>query len=117
MLKKNVLVWIVGLLLTTQVYAERVIALNPKESKSLTNHLMWTLNAKCNVKIHKHSNTKIVLKVLENNGIVNGKSLSKGQKTSVNVKNNDNISVTAEPGTTVSIVNLSTQSVQAVCST
>lgn len=103
--------------ISVQAHAEKVIDLSPNESKSLTNHSLWTLSAKCNVKIQEKSNTKIVLRVLENSGVVNGKNLSKGQKTSVNVKNNDNILVSAEPGTTVNIVNLSTRSVQAVCST
>lgn len=102
------------LLISTSVFAEKVIKLSPKESKSLTNHSLWTLNATCSIQTHR-SNNVILVSVLENKGAVNGKHLSKGQATSVKVKNNDSISVSAEPGTTVNIVNMSTDDVEANC--
>lgn len=105
-------VLVVGL--SAPVYAGKTIKLNSKESKSLTNHTLWTLNATCNIQSAK-ANSKILVSVVENNCKVNGKKLSKGQATSVTVKNNATISVSAEPGTTVSLVNMGTESVEAVC--
>lgn len=102
-------------LLSSQVFSH-TIKLSPKESKSLTNHTLWTLNATCNIQVNQPK-SKILVSVTENKGQVNGKSLTKGQKTSLNVKNNSSISVSAEPGTTVNLVNLSNDPVQAVCST
>jgi hypothetical protein len=96
-------------------FAQKVIKLSPKESKSLTNNYLWTINATCNIQGSQIS-SKILVSVEENKGQVNGKNLSKGQATSVSVKNNDHISVSAEPGAIVTLINLGDDSVQAVCS-
>ena len=101
-------------LMSSQVYAGKVITLNSQESKSLTNHTLWTLNATCSIQ-GKHASNRILVSVLENNCKVNGKNLSKGETTSVTVKNHESIHVSAEPGTKVNLVNLSTESVEAVC--
>lgn len=101
-------------LMSSQAYAH-TIKLSPQESKSLTNHGLWTLNATCNIHGSQTSN-KILVSVVENKCKVNGRNLSKGQTTSITIKNNQNISVSAEPGTTVNLVNASGDSVQAVCS-
>lgn len=116
MLKTSLTTLLALVLITSQAHAGKVIKLSPKESKSLTNSTVWTISATCNIQGGKNKN-KIVVSVTQNKGAVNGKNLSKGQKTSVNVKNNDSISVSAEPGTTVNLVNLGTDSVQAVCVT
>ena len=102
-------------LMSSQVYAQKVMTLSPHESKSLTNSYLWTLNATCNIQGHQ-TNSKILVSVIENKCRVNGKTLSKGQATAVTVKNNQSISVSADPGTTVNLVNMGTDSVQAVCS-
>ncbi len=114
MLRTCVMVMFSIFFLSSQAYAQHVIKLNPKESKSLTNHSLWTLNATCNIQGTK---SKILVSVEENKGQVNGRNLAKGQATSVNVKNNDSISVSAEPGTTVTLINLGDDSVEAVCMT
>jgi hypothetical protein len=101
-------------LISSPVYAGKSIKLNSKESKSLTNHTPWTLNATCNIQGTK-TKSKILVSVSESNCKVNGKKLSKGQATSVTVKNNETISVSAEPGTTVHLVNMGTESVEAIC--
>lgn len=100
-------------IMSSQTYAS-VIKLSGKESKSLINHSLWTLNATCNIQVSK-TKSRILVSVTENKGKVNGKNLSKGQATSVSVKNNDNIAVSAEPGTTVNLVNMGDDSVEAVC--
>ena len=97
--------------MSSPVYAGKVIKLSPNESKSLTNHAMWTMNATCNIQ----GKSKIRVSVVENTCKVNGKHLTKGQATSVNVKNHENITVSAEPGTTVSLVNMGSTSIEAVC--
>ena len=114
MLKICILAIFALTLMNSPVYAEKVIKLSPKESKSLTNHYLWTLNATCNIQ-SGHTQSKILVSVEENKGQVNGKKLSKGQATSVNVSNNDSISVSAEPGAIVTIINMGDDSVQAVC--
>lgn len=102
-------------LITSQAFAQ-VIKLSPNESKSLTNHAPWTLSATCNVQ-SSQANSKILVSVTENKGTVNGKSLSKGQTTSIKLKTHANISVSAEPGTTVNLVNSGAGEVEAVCYT
>jgi hypothetical protein len=101
-------------LMCSQAYAGKVLKLNSNESKSLTNHTLWTVNATCNIQ-GKRTEIKILVSVLENNCKVNGKKLSKGQATSVTVKNNESIQVSAEPGTKVNLSNLGSDSVEAVC--
>jgi hypothetical protein len=98
----------------SSAFAQKVFTLSPHETKSLTNYALWTLNSKCTIKGTKASN-KILVSVLENNCRVNGRSLSKGQATSVTIKNHENISVSAEAGASVNLVNLGSDSVEAVC--
>lgn len=114
MLRACLITMIIFVLTSSQVIAQQTIKLNPKESKQLTNHLLWTLNATCNIQGGPASNT-IRVSVTENKGSVNGKNLSKGQATSVTVKSHDSIAVSAEPGTTVNLRNLGTGTVEAVC--
>ena len=102
-------------LMSSQVFAQKIMTLSPNETKSLTNNYLWTLNATCNIQGNQ-ATSKILVSVLENKCRVNGKNIAKGQATSVTVRNNESISVSAEPGTTVNLVNLSSASVQAVCS-
>ena len=116
MLKSCAMILFVFMLISSHAYAQNVIHLSPKESKSLTNNYVWTLNATCHMQVTKTTSV-IVVSVLDNKGRVNGKELEKGQTTSITVKNNENISVSADPGTTVHLVNMGTDSVQAVCST
>lgn len=99
----------------TQAFAGKVIKLSPNESKQLSNNSLWTMNATCNIQSGSTAKNKIRVSILKNKGSVNGRSLSTGQGTSVSVKAHDNISVSAEPGTKVNIINLGNESVQAVC--
>jgi len=100
---------------SSQLYAAKVIKLNPNESKQLTNNYLWTLNATCNIQGSGQSKNRIRVSILKNKGTVNGRNLSTGQGTSVTVRNNQSISVSAEPGTKVNLINIGTDSVQAVC--
>ena len=71
----------------------------------MTNHFVWTLNATCIIKTK--TKNKIRVSVLDNKGAVNGKNLAIGQATYMVVQNHDSISVSAEPGTEVTLQNLS----------
>jgi hypothetical protein len=113
-LKWSSLVGGLALLLSQAVYAQTVIKLNPKESKSLTNHMMWTLNATCSLQASGTQN-KVLISVLEHEGKVNGKKVAKGHPTALNVAGSKNISVSADPGATVHLVNMGDHSVEAVC--
>ncbi|HAT2009905.1 TPA: hypothetical protein I8Z88_002136 [Legionella pneumophila] len=104
-------------LLSFPTYAQKTIRLSPNETKTLKNSTLWTLNATCNVQSSTQVNGKIKIIVLKNNGKVNGKSLSTGQGTSITIKNNSSISVSAESGTQINLINLGNQELQAVCST
>lgn len=114
MLKKITL--LASLLMAPCVYAQNTIHLSPQESKLLTNHTFWTLNATCNIQ-GSQSKNKIMVRVLENKGSVNGRNLTKGQSTSFTVSDHQAISVSAEPGTQVNLTNLGTTTIQALCYT
>jgi hypothetical protein len=107
---------IIGLL-SSQVDAQRVLKLNPKESKQLKNSSPWSINATCAIQSNNKKSSKVKIKVLKNSGVVNGKNLSQGQATFVNVSNNSNISVSAESGTEINLMNLSTEDLKAFCNT
>ena len=97
--------------------AQKTIKLSPNETKSLANNSLWTINATCTIQGNIKKKNKIRISVLKNKGTVNGKNLSSGQATSVTVKNNSSISVSAEAGTEINLINLGNEGVQAVCST
>lgn len=114
MLKRLLIALFTFAVMTPQAFAQQTIKLNPKESKQLTNSLLWTLNATCKIQSEQGTNV-IRVSVTENKGTVNGRNLTKGQATSLRVKGHESISVSAEPGTTVNLVNLGSKAVEAVC--
>ncbi|MDR3443237.1 MAG: hypothetical protein P4L65_09485 [Legionella sp.] len=111
----NLAVFTLIALLSNEIYA-KTIHLNPNETKSLANNSLWTVNATCNIQSKGQTANKIRIVVLKNHGAVNGKNLSSGQATSVSVKNNSSISVSADAGTEINLINLSSEGLQAVCS-
>lgn len=101
---------------TSNAYAQQIsLNLAPNASKIVTNHYGWTLSATCS--IQTKTKNKIRVTVQENTGTVNGKKLAIGQSTSVVVKNQDSIMVSAESGTQVTLQNLSNDPIQATCAT
>ena len=95
--------------LSTPVCAQKTIKLSPNETKLLTNNTLWTVNATCTIQSNEQTNSKIKISVLKNKGAVNGKNLSIGQATWVTVKNNSSISVSADAGTQINLINLSAE--------
>ena len=91
------------------------LELNPHSSKRFENPTLFALNATCTI-TSSTKNDKIIFRVIEKTGCVNGKNLKKGQATTVIVNDHDAISVHAEPGTTVNLQNTSDDAIQANCS-
>lgn len=91
------------------------LTLSPQSGKMIENNYMWSLNATCQIQCKKNAQ-RIVVSVIKNSSKVNGKSLSKGQKTTFIVHNHDAISVSAEPGAKVNVRNEGSDLVQASCS-
>ncbi|WP_454780976.1 hypothetical protein [Legionella sp. WA2022007384] len=104
-------------LFCSQSNAQKTIKLNPNETKLLANNTLWTLNATCVVQCTHQNNGKIKINVIKNSGVINGKKLSTGQGTLIRVKNNSSVSVSAESGTQINLINLGSDELQAVCST
>lgn len=113
MFMKYIMVFL-GMIFSVFVYAN-TIKLSPSESKLLTNHYAWTLNATCNIQGNP-SHGKILIRIIEKEGTINGKHLMKGQATSMRVKSHQNIAVVAGPGTEVKLVNVGNATVEAICS-
>lgn len=109
--------FILVLFLSGTSYAMKTLRLNPNESKQLTNSALWTVNATCVVQSANQAKNTIKISVLKNQGSVNGKNLNSGQATSLMVKNNDSISVSAQSGTQINLMNKSSQPLKAACST
>ena len=97
--------------------AQKIIKLSPNETKLLTNNTLWTLNATCTVEGAHKSNDKIKISVVKNSGVINGKKLSTGQGTLIHIKASSTVSVSAESGTQINLINLGEDELQAVCST
>lgn len=114
MFKLGIIVVGVLMIFSAEAYAG-TIQLSPNGSKSMTNHTPWTVSATCQVQ-GSAASSKIVIQLSDNSGTVNGRNITKGHATSVNVRNNQRIVVSAEPGTTVNLVNRGTESVSAICS-
>ena len=101
--------------LGTGAYAAQMnFKLMPKASKVVSNNYSWTLEAICTIQANQPKN-ELLVKVTHSKGTVNGKSLAAGQTTSVVVDNNESISVVAEPGAQVNVMNLSSAPIQAEC--
>nr|WP_238589577.1 hypothetical protein [Legionella cincinnatiensis] len=100
-----------------QANAQKVIKLSPNETKLLANNTLWTLNATCVVQGAHQNNNKIKINVIKNSGTINGKKLSTGQGTLIQVKTHSTVSVSAESGTQINLINLGSDELEAVCST
>lgn len=92
------------------------ITLAPHGSKLIENHFSFSLDANCVVHTQDQGKKTIRLHVLEENGVVNGKKLDKGESTSVVINGSKSLSVHAEPGSKVNIQNLSDSPLEATCS-
>lgn len=102
--------------LSTQAYGHSMtVNLAPNESKTISNHYLWTLNANCKIQANQAAK-KILIRVVKQNGTVNGRILKTGQTTSVTVKNEDHLFVTADAGAEVNLQNLSHDAIKANCS-
>ena len=102
--------------MSSNVHAQHMnVNLAANASKVITNHTLWTLNATCT--IQTKAQHKIVVSVLDHNGIINGHNLRIGQVMSVVVHDHDSIAVSAEAGTRVTLQNMGTDPIQASCST
>ena len=103
------------LIIGSPVYAQNVsLTLTPNGTKVIENTYLWSLNATCKIQCSNSDNT-ILIRVQNNKGTVNGQNLADGQVKSVTIHNHDSISVSAEPGTKVTLVNKSNEVVQADC--
>jgi hypothetical protein len=102
---------------TPALHAQNMnLDLQPKQDKVLKNSTLWTIHATC--QIHGNESKKMIkIKGNTDGGQVNGKELNVGQATSLTVYNDKTVTVTAEPGAQVTIINMSNDPVQAVCST
>lgn len=106
---------LIGFVVASTQLEAKTIKLAPNESKMLANNAPFTLNATCNVHAVHPIHSKIRIVVLKNKGTINGKNLSSGQGTSVTVKNNSNISISADSGTQINLINLGAEQLEAVC--
>ncbi len=116
---KNILVAFlttIALLLISFTVDAMSVNLAPKQSKVLSNSTLWTINATCTIETNQPSE-KILVNAIKNESHVNGQKLVSGQKKSIHVHNHESISVSAEPGAAVTIVNQGSNPIQATCST
>lgn len=93
------------------------IQLAPQESKSLSNPTPITIHAHCAIKTNHTQDTHIMIHVMKHHSCINGIALRSGQKKSLRIHHDDHITVVAEPGSEVSIINQGRSNIQASCST
>jgi hypothetical protein len=104
-----------GFVFFTAQLEAKTIKLGPNESKMMANNAPFTLNATCSVHGTNAIKSKIRIVVLKNKGIINGRKLSSGQGTAVSVKNDSSISVSADSGTQINLINMGSEHLEAVC--
>lgn len=93
----------------------KTLSLAPNESKMLSNNAPWALKATCNIQSSHLKSAKIRVVVLKNQGKINGRQLSAGQGTSFTVRNKHHILVSADSGTQINLINLSSDKLEADC--
>jgi len=113
----NLSVFVLIGFLCSPVNAQKIIKLSPNETKLLSNNTLWTVNATCTIQGMDKTDGKIKISVLKNKGTINGKNVSTGHATMVKVKNNSSISVSAESGTQINLINIGASNLEAVCNT
>lgn len=91
------------------------LSLSSHKSQTFTNDYLWTINATCTFHVNK-GNDMIKISSINKNSSINGKNISAGHQTSINVKDQSNITVSAEPGAKVIIQNTSPENITANCS-
>ena len=102
--------------LATSAHAKSV-TLNPHETKPFANNTVFVINAQCTVRSTKQCANKIKISVLKNKGVINGKNVSTGHTTTVSVKNNATMNVSADSGMEINLTNLNDVALQVVCNT
>lgn len=112
----NLTVVVLIALYNVPAHAQRIFNLHPNQSKVLTNTAPWTLTATCHVQVLNHSKSKIKLNVMKHNCIVNGRNLGQGQGAYMTVGSDTNISVSADSGTEINLINMGTAELKANCS-
>ena len=98
-----------------QAHALRTLSLGPNQSQHFRSPI--ALNANCTIQSNNQAANVIKISVLSNHGVVNGKTLSPGESTSVSVRHNSTITVSAEAGTEIDLLNLSAEGLLASCVT
>tara|TARA_B100000949_G_C14192669_1_gene412448 strand:+ start:274 stop:657 length:384 start_codon:yes stop_codon:yes gene_type:complete len=88
----------------------------PNEPLELYNFTFWTIDAICQITTIDDEN-KVKATLLNRSGAINGKNLNKGDITHVNVRQGDNLQISAEAHAKVELVNLGEHEVTAKCST
>lgn len=106
---------IIGAIFFSSQLVAKTIRLAPNETKMLANNAPFTLKANCNVQASHPIKSKVKIVVLKNKGTINAKNLSSGQSTLVSVKNNTHISVSAEAGAQINLINLGRDHIEAYC--
>lgn len=89
--------------------------LKPNQDRVLNNSTLWTIHATC--KIHGGTNKKTIkIKGTTNGSQINGKQIAVGKATSLTMYTDKTVDVIAEPGAQVTISNMSSEPLTAVCS-
>lgn len=106
---------LIGIIFLSTPLEAKTIKLGPNESKTLANNAPFALTATCSVHGTHPIHSKIRILVLKNKGTINGHNLSSGQGTSVLIKNESTILVSADSGAQINLSNLSSEPLEAVC--
>jgi hypothetical protein len=102
--------------LSSQVHAKS-ITLSPHETKPFANNTLFVINAQCIVRSTNQCANKIKISVLKSKGVINGKNVSTGHVTTVSLKNDATMHVSADSGMEINLTNLSDVALQVICST
>lgn len=102
--------------LCSQVHAKS-ITLSPHETRPFANNTLWVVNAQCTMHSSNECANKIKISVLKNKGVINGKNVSTGHVTTVSLRNNATMDVSADSGMEINLTNLSNVELQVICNT
>lgn len=89
--------------------------LQPNIPLSLTNYVFWDINAICTLTINDDKSGKLKAKAIYKNSSVAGSSVPKDGSLVIDVKDKQDLSITAEPGAQVELLNIGEYRIEADC--
>jgi hypothetical protein len=117
-IKQKGIISLAAIVLSASSYAADLVTrhyeFEPSQGKVLTNPFLWQLSMTCTLSTQADKNT-LSAHMLKYSGIVNNHVLKEGEEVSIEIKNNDTLTISVEASAQVEITNHGASLVTADC--